>query len=161
MTAYSDPRAGERIVDLPATADASVYFLGRLRTPWSARSECPRRGDPEAGPLCRVEVDPRWREALAGLDRHAHLELLYWMHLARRDLVMQNPKTRGELFGTFALRSPMRPNPISSSIVTLVSIEPDGLLVRGLDCVDGTPLVDIKPTHCPQWPDRRDGAARP
>ncbi|MCW6509130.1 SAM-dependent methyltransferase [Lichenifustis flavocetrariae] len=158
--ANSDLRAGEQIADLPASSDASVYFLGRLRTPWSERSQCPRRGDAETGPLCRVELDPRWREALAGLHRLRHLEILYWMHLARRDLVMQNPKSRGELFGTFALRSPMRPNPISSSVVTLVSIEAEGLVVRGLDCIDGTPLIDIKPMHCPMWPEHQDAVGR-
>lgn len=64
---------------------------------------------------------------------------------ARRDLVRQNPARRGKLFGTFALRSPVRPNPIGASTVSLVSIEGALLTVRRLDCVDGTPLLDIKP----------------
>ena len=86
-----------------------------------------------------------------GIEAHQRLEVLYWMHLARRDLTLQNPKTRGELFGTFALRSPMRFNPIASSVVTLIRLEPSALVVRGLDCVDGTPVIDIRPVLCPNW----------
>lgn len=148
----NEPRPGEVVVAPPAATDAGVFFLGRLRTPWSDRAACPKRGDARHGPVCRVEVDPPWREALAGLDGLAEIELLYWMHLARRDLVLQMPRASGRPHGTFALRSPMRPNPISASAVALLAVEPEGLLVRGLDCVDGTPLIDIKPLRCPMWP---------
>jgi tRNA (adenine37-N6)-methyltransferase len=148
----ADIRPGEATVDLPARTDADLIFIGRLRTPWSDRVQCPKRGDREAGPVCRVEVDAIWRDALAGTETLDRLELLYWMHLARRDLVRQTPRGRDRAFGTFALRSPMRPNPVSSSVVALLGREGDVLLVRGLDCVDGTPLLDIKPVHCPMWP---------
>lgn len=142
-------RPGERIVPLPATFDAGVYFIGRIRTPWHERSACPRRGDTEAGPECQIEIDPRWREALSGLEAGSYLQVLYWMHLARRDAVVQNPSSHGRLAGTFSLRSPLRPNPIASSIVRLVAVEGATLVVRGLDCIDGTPLVDLKPDRCP------------
>ena len=66
------------------------------------------------------------------------------MDQARRDLVLQTPFGKATT-GTFALRSPVRPNPIASSIVELVAIEGTNLQVRGLDCVDGTPLLDLKP----------------
>ncbi|BDG70590.1 hypothetical protein Rmf_05190 [Roseomonas fluvialis] len=72
--------------------------------------------------------------------------MLYWMHLARRDLLVQAPKERAPS-GTFALRSPNRPNPIASSVVDVVAVDADGVTVRGLDCVDGTPLVDLKPAR--------------
>ena len=84
-------------------------------------------------------------EALAGLERYGHIEVLYWMHQARRDLIRQSPKANGLTTGTFSLRSPLRPNPIATSVCVLVGIEPGVLLVRGLDCLDGTPLLDIKP----------------
>ena len=71
--------------------------------------------------------------------------MLYWLHLSRRDLVKQSPANDGTAYGTFALRSPVRPNPIGTSIVTLVGREGASLLVRGLDCLDGTPLIDLKP----------------
>ena len=68
------------------------------------------------------------------------------MHRARRDLVLQTPFGKATT-GTFALRSPVRPNPIASSVVELVAIEGTNLQVRGLDCLDGTPLLDLKPDH--------------
>lgn len=72
--------------------------------------------------------------------------MLYWLHLSRRDLVLQSPANDGTVRGTVALRSPVRPNPIGTAIVRLVGRDGDGtLLVRGLDCLDGTPLIDLKP----------------
>ncbi|MNT84644.1 S-adenosyl-L-methionine-binding protein [compost metagenome] len=59
--------------------------------------------------------------------------------------MLQSPGNNGETHGTFALRSPVRPNPIGTSIVKLEAIEDNVLLVRGLDCLDGTPLIDLKP----------------
>jgi tRNA (adenine37-N6)-methyltransferase len=145
-------RPGEVALDFaPAPGSASLYFIGRIFTPWKTRGECPRRGD-LAGPLCRVEIAEAWTQALSGIEACERLQLLYWMHLSRRDLVLQNPRGGGELHGTFALRSPVRPNPIASSIVALERVEGASLFVRGLDCVDGTPLIDIKPEHCPRAP---------
>lgn len=71
--------------------------------------------------------------------------MLYWLHESRRDLVKQSPANDGTVRGTFALRSPARPNPIGTSIARLVSRDGNRLLVRGLDCLDGTPLLDLKP----------------
>lgn len=67
------------------------------------------------------------------------------MHLSRRDLVLQSPADDGRVRGTFALRAPVRPNPIGTTIARLVAVEDGALLVRGLDCIDGTPLLDLKP----------------
>lgn len=144
----TDIRPGEIAGDLPAGFDAGLYFIGRARTPWTERSACPRRGSHE-GPLCRLEIEPRWRPALRGLEGRSFVQALYFMHLARRDLLLQAPKGKDALYGTFALRSPVRPNPIASSILKLEGVAPDHLLVRGLDCVDGTPLLDVKPQECP------------
>ena len=67
------------------------------------------------------------------------------MDQARRDLVVQAPRHYGEPRGTFALRSPVRPNPIAASVVKLVEVDGPRLSVVGLDCLDGTPLLDLKP----------------
>jgi tRNA-Thr(GGU) m(6)t(6)A37 methyltransferase TsaA len=140
-------RPGEVEGEAPDRADATLVFVGRIRTPFATRDACPRRGDRVAGPACRIEVDAPWRPALAGLAPGEEVEVLYWMHQARRDLLVQAPR-RGTPTGTFALRSPVRPNPIASSVVEIVGLEPGTLVVRGLDCVDGTPLLDLKPARC-------------
>lgn len=142
-------RPGEKRVPLPERFDASLYFIGRILTPWATRTECPRRGDRKDGPICTLVIDPRWAEALTGLSSATHLQVLYWMDEARRDLVLQAPRSSGTLSGTFALRSPVRPNPIASSIVALVGVEGTSVNVRGLDCRTGTPLLDLKPWHGP------------
>ena len=152
---HDEKRPGELAVDLPQAFDAQLYFIGRIHTPWTQRGGCPRRGD-LAGPVCRIEVFEPWREALAGLERHTHLQILYWMHRARRDLLRQSPRATGETMGAFSLRSPIRPNPVASSLVVIEQILPNGVLVRGLDCLDGTPLIDIKPEHCPGAPPPND-----
>jgi tRNA-Thr(GGU) m(6)t(6)A37 methyltransferase TsaA len=138
-------RPGEVAVPLPENTDAGIFFIGTIRTPWRARAECPKRGSLD-GPLCSIVVDPRWRQALSGIERYRRLQVLYWMDQARRDLVLQTPFGAGTS-GTFALRSPVRPNPIASSIVELVAIDGTTLAVRGLDCLDGTPLLDLKPDY--------------
>jgi tRNA-Thr(GGU) m(6)t(6)A37 methyltransferase TsaA len=141
----TDLRPGELAISLPASTDAGLYFIGVINTPWKTRRDCPKRGD-LAGPVCTVVIDPRWRQALAGIIGHRRLQVLYWMHQARRDLVLQTPFQRATT-GTFALRSPVRPNPIASSLVELVAVDGNALQVRGLDCLDGTPLLDLKPEH--------------
>lgn len=144
----SDLRPGEVTADLPTRQhDAGLWFIGRIRTPWTSRSACPRQGDRVDGPLCRIEVDAEWLPALDGVEKHEQLQILYWMHEGRRDLIRQSPRSDGRTAGTFSLRSPLRPNPVASSVVTLVRVEGCILTVRGLDCVDGTPLIDIKPAH--------------
>jgi tRNA-Thr(GGU) m(6)t(6)A37 methyltransferase TsaA len=137
-------RQGEVAVALPPQTNAGVYFIGTIHTPWRSRRECPKRGSLD-GPVCSIIVDERWREALTDLAAHKRIQVLYWMHHARRDLVLQTPFSSMLTTGTFALRSPVRPNPIASSIVELVAIDGTTLRVRGLDCIDGTPLIDLKP----------------
>ena len=142
-------RPGETTVETPEGFDAGLWFIGRIETPWKRREDCPRRGDPEAGPLCRVTVAPPWDACLPGVEARTRLLLLYWMHHARRDVALQSPRHLARTTGTFAVRSPLRPNPIAASVVSLVAVEGNTLLVRGLDCVDGTPLLDIKPDNTP------------
>lgn len=137
-------RPGEVTVDLPPQVDAGLYFIGRLRTPWTCRADCPKNAR-DSTALCTVELDPAYRPALQGLEGTTHLWLLYFMDRAPRNLVVQVPRHYGEGRGTFALRSPARPNPIALSAVRLVGIEDGRLSVIGLDCLDGTPLIDIKP----------------
>ena len=156
MSDHSDIRPGETLIDCAPVQDAWVQFIGVIHTPFMTREECPRQGRLD-GPLCRVEVFAPWVPALVGIDAFEQIELLYWLDRSRRDLLTQSPKSDGRTVGTFALRSPVRPNPIGTARVRLEAREGATLQVRGLDCLDGTPLVDIKPDRCaftPQAPDK-------
>jgi tRNA-Thr(GGU) m(6)t(6)A37 methyltransferase TsaA len=137
-------REGETAVTLPERFDASLYFIGRIHTPWQQRDECPKNAR-ASDAVCTIVVDPRWAKGLSGLETASHIIVLYWMDHARRDLVVQSPRHYAERNGTFALRSPARPNPIALSVARLERIEGNTLFVVGLDCLDNTPLLDIKP----------------
>lgn len=137
-------RPGEIAVELPASYDAGVYFIGRIRTPWAHRKDCPKNSGESQEP-CMIELDGRYAEGLRDVESVSHLILLYFMDEARRDLVLQAPKHYKAPHGTFALRSPARPNPIAVSVVRLIGVEGTRLRVVGLDCRDGTPLIDMKP----------------
>lgn len=147
ITDAAEIRPGEETAEIPAAPDAGLIFIGRIETPWTLRADCPRGGDAENGPDCHLILDARWGPALKGLSPGDVLQVLYWMERARRDLVTQSPRHDGRTVGTFAIRSPCRPNPIASSDVLLTAIKGDRLVVRGLDCVSGTPLLDIKPAR--------------
>ncbi|WP_432285025.1 tRNA (N6-threonylcarbamoyladenosine(37)-N6)-methyltransferase TrmO [Aminobacter sp. BA135] len=144
MVRENEIRDGESAVALPSGYDAEIYFIGRIRTPWDSRLLTPRQGRAD-GPVCHIEIFEPWVAALEDVAQFARLEVLYWLHLSRRDLVRQSPANDGTARGTFSLRSPVRPNPIGTQIVELLGVEGNMLSVRGMDCLDGTPLIDIKP----------------
>ena len=137
-------RAGEVAAELPAQFDAALYYIGRICTPWHRREDCPKNAR-QSDAVCTIELDPRWSAGLKGLETVSHVLLLYWMDKARRDLLVQSPRHYAERRGTFALRSPARPNPIAASVARLLRIDGNTLSVVGLDCLDNTPLLDIKP----------------
>jgi tRNA-Thr(GGU) m(6)t(6)A37 methyltransferase TsaA len=137
-------RDGEVAVALPEHFDASLYYIGRIRTPWRRRQDCPKNPR-ESEAVCTIALDPRWADGLKGLETCTHVVVLYWMDKSPRDLVLQVPGHYGVQRGTFALRSPARPNPIAMSVARLIRIDGARLDVVGLDCLDGTPLIDLKP----------------
>lgn len=147
MVRESEIRRNEVAVEWPGGSDAGLLFIGRIHTPWTSRLATPRQGRGD-GPVCRIELFEPWVPALAGLERYQRVEVLYWLHLSRRDLILQSPASDGAVRGTFSLRSPVRPNPIGTSLARLVAIEANMVLVQGLDCLDGTPLLDLKPDRC-------------
>lgn len=149
---YQDKRDGE--IELPfdpaTTADdARLIFVGHIASPWRTRSECPRnlRIARERGAPARIVVDEPFWPCLEGLEDYSHIVVLYWMHEARRDLIAQAPRHSLEPAGTFALRSPVRPNPIALATVRVLKLEPQAGIIEidAIDCLDGTPLLDIKP----------------
>ena len=98
-----------------------------------------------------IVVQDRWASALDGLERFSHIFVVYWMHLVSEQLraTMTHVHPRGDpqipLQGVFATRSPVRPNPIGLRTVALLERRGNVLRVRGLDAIDGTPVLDLKP----------------
>jgi tRNA-Thr(GGU) m(6)t(6)A37 methyltransferase TsaA len=145
MSEPEPARPGEISVELPDDFDAGLYFIGKIRTPWTTRAECPKNPREAGDAICTIELDPRYARGLAGVAPDSSIVVLYFMDRARRDLVVQVPRHSGKPSGTFALRSPVRPNPIAVSVARIVGIAGTHLSVTGLDCLDGTPLIDLKP----------------
>ena len=108
-----------------------------------------RRDESEADGACVIEVRPEFEPAMLGLAPGDRIQVLYWIHrLAedRRLLLQAHPRgdrTRA-MRGVFALRSPMRPNPIGSTEAVVRQVRGNALIVEGLDALDGSPVVDIK-----------------
>jgi tRNA-Thr(GGU) m(6)t(6)A37 methyltransferase TsaA len=118
--------------------------VGHIETPYQDLEDCPNHVD-AAGPVCCLVVDPRFQPALMGLGPGDRIAVLYWFEGVDRERLQQLRRGVGPLLGTFALRSPHRPNPVALAEVTIESIDDNRVEVRGLDCLDGTPLIDIKP----------------
>ena len=95
----------------------------------------------------RIVLDPAFVPALGGLEAGQQVLVLFAFDRSEGYELFQHPRgdTSRPRRGVFALRSPRRPNPIGATEVTLLSIEEDGLRVRGLDALNGTPVLDIKP----------------
>ena len=125
----------------------SLTPIGTLHTPWRTLDDCPRNGrQPDPAPVCTVRILSEYLAGLQSLDGFSHLILLYWLNQPHPVRLLFTPPFDSQPHGVFASRAPWRPNPIGLSVVTLDGFDsPDVLRVRYLDCLDGTPLLDIKP----------------
>jgi tRNA-Thr(GGU) m(6)t(6)A37 methyltransferase TsaA len=112
----------------------------------------PRRDDSQAV-ISQIIINEDLKEALSGIDGFSHIVVVYWMHKtpsSERSVTKVHPKRNQNLplVGVFATRSPARPNPIGMSTVRLLEHRDNIVKVIGLDAIDGTPVLDIKP-HIP------------
>jgi formylmethanofuran dehydrogenase subunit E len=118
--------------------------IGVIRTPFKGKEECPFQG--AAGKVQgEIILEEHLQPALKDLDKVTHLFLLTFMDRADRKKLQTVTPHGPEIHGTFATRSPHRPNPIGLSVVKLIKINGCRLYVQGVDCLDGTLVIDIKP----------------
>ncbi|MBC7006055.1 SAM-dependent methyltransferase [Photobacterium sp. BZF1] len=129
---------------------AELTFIGTISTPYKALQDCPKNIDPN-GPECQIVLNPDYQAGLHGLEKGQNILVLYWLGDSK---VRSEPEGQvvnlqhgrgGAMKGTFALRSPVRPNPIGAAVLPIEVIEKGVVTVRGLDCLNGTRLIDIKP----------------
>jgi tRNA-Thr(GGU) m(6)t(6)A37 methyltransferase TsaA len=136
---------------MPSSTDLVVTPIGRVHSTLKERSGAPRQGS-EGAPDARVEIDRAYLEALDGLNAGDEIILLTWLHQSRREVRKVHPRNNPDvpLTGVFATRAPDRPNPIGLHRTRLIAIEDEWLDVQGLEAIDGTPVVDIKPVLDPR-----------
>jgi tRNA-Thr(GGU) m(6)t(6)A37 methyltransferase TsaA len=123
-----------------------LRVIGTVRSELHDPADAPRQGD-EGAPPAQVALTPEMRAGLDGLQVGDELLVLTWLHLARRDVLRTRPRNdpdRPEQ-GVFTTRSPDRPNPIGLHRVRVRALRPDVVEVDGLEAVDGTPVLDLKP----------------
>jgi tRNA (Thr-GGU) A37 N-methylase len=145
----------------------TLSAIGVVRSAITKPEEAPKQGA-VSGTEAEIVVDPAYEEALDGLDRRVGLPslpvreesphrmsgkviILCWMHEANRNRLKVHPRDQEDRpeRGVFSTRSPHRPNPISLHTVSLLAVRGNVLRVRGMDAMDGTPVLDIKP-HSPE-----------
>jgi tRNA-Thr(GGU) m(6)t(6)A37 methyltransferase TsaA len=118
--------------------------IGVIRSPYRVPSDAPRQGR-LSETTSSIEIFEEFAPGLTNIEQNSHLFILYWLDRADRTALFATPPGEERARGVFATRSPHRPNPIAIGIVDLLGIEGRRLTVRGLDALDGTPLLDLKP----------------
>ena len=125
----------------------TIHFksIGIIRSPFRDLRDMPIQPTGAAGVQGEVVLDRPYQEGLRDLDGFSHLYLLYLFHRVEGWKPLVVPFLDTEPRGIFATRAPVRPNPIGLSVVELVEIRENILIIRNVDILDGTPLLDIKP----------------
>jgi tRNA-Thr(GGU) m(6)t(6)A37 methyltransferase TsaA len=119
--------------------------IGTLYSPHNNTKDMPRQPKFAKGVRGTVVIQPEFIEGLRDLEGFSHIYLICFLHKVEGFELSANPPMDNRSHGVFATRSPHRPNPISLSVVKLVSIEGNVLTIEDVDILDGTPVLDIKP----------------
>lgn len=126
-------------------ADLDLSPIGRVHSALTQRSGAPRQAW-EGAPAAQIEIYPEFVDALEGIREGQDIWVLTWLHESRRSTLKVYPRGEQPLTGVFATRSPDRPNPIGLHRTRLLRLEDKRFLqIHGIEAIDGTPVVDIKP----------------
>ena len=117
--------------------------IGVIHSPYKQRGDAPRQGRLSDNEIT-LEIHPQFAAALKDVTRCSHLIVLYWGDRANRGTLQSRTPFSKVPVGVFSSRSPNRPNPIAFCVADLIRQEGNRLIVRGVDALDGSPLLDIK-----------------
>jgi len=117
--------------------------IGVVHSPYQQRGDAPRQGRLSDNEI-KLEIYPQFAAALKDVTRCSHLIVLYWGDRANRETLQSRTPFSEAPVGVFSSRSPNRPNPIAFCVTDLIRQEGNRLIVRGVDALDGSPLLDIK-----------------
>jgi tRNA-Thr(GGU) m(6)t(6)A37 methyltransferase TsaA len=124
-------------------APIELHPVGYVRSPYKTRHDAPRQGR-LSDTVSEIVIDEKYRPALWQIEGKKNLWILCWFDRADRTVLRATPPGASAERGVFAIRSPDRPNPVSLCMVDLLEVNDGVLKVRGLDAIDGTPVIDIK-----------------
>ena len=127
--------------------DATIKHIGKIKSVLKTIEDCPLQGN-ENAPDAEVIIYPEFIEGIKDIKPGAEILLLTWLHAADRSVIKCYPRNNidAPVVGVFSTRSPARPNPIGIHQVTVIDLSADGVIkVAGLEALDQTPVIDIKP----------------
>jgi len=125
--------------------NVTMTSIGVMRTPFDATGEIPKGPDAKHDAEGVIDVDPRFEAGLQAIEGFSHLYVLWHFHRVDDYDLVAHPPADDRPHGVFATRSPRRPSPIGLTVVQLLRRDGPRLHVRGVDMLDGTPVLDIKP----------------
>ncbi len=128
--------------------------IGKIRSPFKKPEGTPIQPPGAEGIEGKVELLPKYEEGLKDIEGFSHLILLYHCHLAGECSLRNTPFMEEKEHGIFSIRAPSRPNSIGLSIVRLEKREKNIIIIKDVDIIDGTPLLDIKP-YVPEFDGRK------
>jgi len=130
---------------IPRMNSYALEPVGFIRSTVKGREDAPRQGA-EGAPDAWLEIEPKFAEALLGMEVGHELIVITWLHEAKRDVLKGHPRNDPSrpLTGVFYTRSPARPNPLGLHPVTVHEIDGTRIKVGPIEAFDGTPVVDIK-----------------
>jgi tRNA-Thr(GGU) m(6)t(6)A37 methyltransferase TsaA len=132
--------------------------IGVIHSPYKEKQEAPYQGKHE-NKVCTIELYDEYEAGLLDIDRCTHLFVLYWQDRSDRSVLQTRTPWGPETHGVFATRSPNRPNPVGLCVVDFLERDGRFVKVNGLDALDGSPILDIKPyaASIDAYPDARIG----
>jgi tRNA-Thr(GGU) m(6)t(6)A37 methyltransferase TsaA len=126
-------------------APITLRPIGRVESPLKDAAGAPKQAD-EGAPEAVLAIEPEFAAGLTGLEPGDEVVVLTWLDRAARDILVNHPRSDRSrpLAGVFTTRSPHRPNPIGVHQVTIAAVDGARVRVRGIEAIDGTPILDIK-----------------
>jgi tRNA-Thr(GGU) m(6)t(6)A37 methyltransferase TsaA len=119
-----------------------LKIVGIVHSPYKTLDEVPFQGNEE---LFEIEILKQYEEGLQDIEGFSHLHVLYWLSESKGYSLLVKTPWDEKSHGLFTTRTPRRPNPIGLAVVKLVKRKENKLIVKGLDAIEGTPIIDIKP----------------
>lgn len=120
----------------------NLKIIGVVQSKYKTTKDAPFQGEDE---ISKIEINKEYLEGLKDIDGFSHLHIYYWLHKSKDFTLLVKTPWDEVLHGVFSTRSPYRPNPIGHSVVELVGRKNNLLIVKRLDAIEGTPVIDIKP----------------
>lgn len=124
----------------------TLNFIGKINSVLKTIEDCPLQEN-ENAPEATLVISPQYIEGIKDIKKNSEIMLLTWLDRADRSVIKCVPRNNYDapMIGVFSTRSPDRPNPIGVHFAKVISIQDGNILVSGLEVLDQTPLVDIKP----------------